>query len=170
MPYGVFPDPKRRASGKSGATGPSLAVRIRTRLGRAELDSELANGTDPASSGQLALRAEQLSSPAERARIANSLVEALGDARRGEPMTLRLRPQREVVRDVADDILALVLRLRDDRPVGLAGVAAAARLVDDRKGPMHRHDAGDLHDAIRSALSALEAKPEPAEDLQAHAA
>lgn len=48
-------------------------------------------------------------------------------------MTLRLRPQRAVVRDAADDILALVLRLRDDRSVDIAGIAAAARLVDDRR-------------------------------------
>ena len=56
-------------------------------------------------------------------------------------MTLRVRPQREVVRDAADDILALVLRLRDDQPVGTAGMAAAARLVDDRRSPMYRDDA-----------------------------
>jgi hypothetical protein len=166
MPSGVFPVPKRRDSG----TGASLAVRIRTRLGRAQLDGELANGADPASSAELALRAEQLSSPGERARIANGLVEALGDARRGEPMTLRLRPQREVVRYAADDILALVLRLRDDRPVGIAGVAAAARLVDDRRGPMYRHDAGDLHDAVRSAQSAMDATREPAGEFVAQAA
>jgi hypothetical protein len=170
MPYGVFPVPESRDSGRSGATGPSLAVRIRTRLGRAELDSELANGADPAGSAELALRAEQLSSPAERARIANALVETLGDARRGEPMTLRVRPQREVVRDAADGILALVLRLRDDRPVGIAGVAAAARLVDDRRSAMHRDDAGDLHDAIRSAQSALDATREPAGEFAAQAA
>jgi hypothetical protein len=170
MPYGVFPVPKRRDSGKGATASTSLAVWIRTRLGRAALDSELANGADPASSAELALRAEQLSSPAERARIANGLVEALGDARRGEPMTLRLRPQREVVRDAADDILALVLRLRDDRPVGIAGVAAAARLVDDRRGAMHRDDSGDLHDAIRSAQSALDATREPAGEFAAQAA
>ena len=69
MRYPVLPVPNSRDSG-SGTTGPSLAVRIRTRLGRAELDSELARGADPASSAELALRAEQLSSPAERARIA----------------------------------------------------------------------------------------------------
>jgi hypothetical protein len=85
-------------------------------------------------------------------------------------MTLRLRPQRAVVRDAADDILALVLRLRDDRPVGIAGVAAAARLVDDRKGPMYRDDAGDLHDAIRSAQSAMDATREPAREFAAQAA
>jgi hypothetical protein len=169
MPYGVFPVPKSRDAGESDTTGPGLAVRIRTRLGRAQLDSELANGADPAGS-ELALRAEQLSSPSERARIANGLVEALGDARRGEPMTLRLRPQREVVRDAADGILALVLRLRDDRSVGIAGVAAAARLVDDRRGAMYRDGAGDLHDAIRSAQSALDAPREPAGEFAAQAA
>jgi hypothetical protein len=170
MPYGVFPVPKSRDSGNSGTTGPSLAVRIRTRFGRAELDSELARGSDPAGSAELALRAEQLSSPAERARIANALVESLGDARRGEPMTLRLRPQREVVRDAADAILALVLRLRDDRPVGTAGVAAAARLVDDRRSPMYRDDAGDLDDAIRSAQVAIDGTREPAGEFAAQAA
>jgi hypothetical protein len=167
MPYGVFPVPKSRDSSKSGT---SLAVRIRTRLGRAQLDSELANGADPTSSAELALRAEQLSSPGVRARIANGLVEALGDARRGEPMTLRLRPQRAAVRYAADDILALVLRLRDDRPVGIAGVAAAARLVDDRRGAMYRDDAGDLREAIRSAQSALDATREPAGEFAAQAA
>ena len=169
MPYGVFPVPKSRDPGRSG-TRPSLAVRIRTRFGRSELDSDLANVADPAGSAELALRAEQLSSPAERARVANGLVEALGDARRGEPMTLRLRPQRAVVRDTADDILALALRLRDDRPIGIAGVAAAARLVDDRRGPMYRDDAGDLHDAIRSAQSAMDATREPAGEFAAQAA
>jgi hypothetical protein len=170
MPYGVFPAPNSRDLRKSNTTGTSLTVRIRTRLGRAELDSKLAHGADPASIAELALRAEQLSSPAERARIANGLVEALGDARRGEPMTLRLRPQRAVVRDAADDILALVLRLRDDRPVGIPGVAAAARLVDNRRGPMYRDDAGDLHDAVRSAQSALDATREPAGEFAAEAA
>jgi hypothetical protein len=174
MPYGVFPVPKSRDSGRSGAAGPSLAVRIRTRFGRAELDKALATGADPGGGAELALRAEQLRSPAERARIANALanalVEALGDARRGEPMTLRLRPQRAVVRDAGNDILALVLRLRDDRPVGTAGVAAAARLVDDRRSAMYRDDAGDLHDAIRSAQSAMDATREPAHEIAAQAA
>jgi hypothetical protein len=35
---------------------------------------------------------------------------------------------------------------------------------------MYRHDVGDLHQAIGSALSALDAAREPARDLQAHAA
>jgi hypothetical protein len=167
MPYGVFPVPKRPASTKSG--GPSLAVRIRSRFGRAELDSELANGADPAGSAELALRAEQLSSPAERARIANVLVETLGDARRGEPMTLRIRPQRAAVRAAADEILALALRLRDEQPAGVRGLAMAARLID-RSGPLYRTDAGDLDGAIASAHAALDATPSAASEPEARAA
>ena len=155
MPYGVLP-----------STGPSLATRIRTRFGRAELDEALATGVDPAGAAELSLRAEQLGSPAERARIASALVKALGE----EPMTLLPRPQRAVVRDAADEILALVLRLGDDRPVGIAGVAAAARLVDDRSGPLYRHRAGDLGKVIASAHAALDATPRVTSEPAARAA
>ena len=166
MPNGALSLTKNRAPAKSGSTDPSLATRIRMRFRRAELDEALATGVDPGGDADLGLRAEQLGSRAERARIAAALVKALGK----EPMTLLPRPQRAVVRDAADDILGLALRLGDDRPLGIAGVAAAARLVDDRRGPMYRDGAGDLHAAIRSAQSALEATAEPAEDLQARAA
>jgi len=156
MPYGVFPVPKRPDSTNSGASGQGLAVRLRTRVGRAELDGELANGADPAGGDKLALRAYQLRSPAERARIANALVGAVGEARRGTPMNLRVRPQRAAVRAAADEIQWLVLRLRDEYPVGLSGVAKVARLVDDRSGPLYRHNAGDLDQAIAAARAALE--------------
>ena len=166
MPSGVVPLPKRPDSSTSGPTRPSLVVRIRTRLGRSELDSALASGADSAGSAELALRAEQLSSPAERARIANALVETLGDARRGHPVTLRVRPQREAVRAAADEIWALVLRLRDEQPGDVRGVAMAARLVDARSGPLYRHDRGDLDDAIASARAALDAtQPAPGEQV-----
>jgi hypothetical protein len=170
MPSGVYPVPKHRESSNSSRTGTNLAVRIRTRGRRGRLDRQLAEGADPATNAELEVRASQLRSSAERARIANALVETLGDARRGEPMTLRPRPQRAAVRDAADDILALVMRLREDRPVRIAGVAMAARLVDNRKSPMHRHDAGDLHDAVRAAMSALDGTRDLAGDLQSQAA
>jgi hypothetical protein len=170
MPYGVYPVPKHRESIELARTGPSLYVRVRTRIRRSRLDGQLAHGADSAANAELALRAAQLRSTAERARIANRLIEALGDARRGEPVTLRARPQRAVVRDAADDILALALRLREDRPAAIEGVAKAALLVDDKASPMHRDDAGDLHHAIRSALSALNATREQVGDFDAQAA
>lgn len=170
MPYGVYPTPEHSESTEVAQAGANLGVQIRTRFLRGRLDRQLAEGVDPATSAELELRAAQLHWTAERARIANALVEALGDARGREPMTLRARPQRAVVRDAADDILALVLRLRDGRPVPARGVAMAARLADDRRSQMYRDDAGDLHDAIRSALSALDASRKPVGDLQAQAA
>ena len=133
---------------------PSITTRIRTRLGRARLDRELANGADPAGSDELALRADQLGSPAERARIANGLVEALGDVYRGPPMTIGERPQREVLA-AADEIRALALRLRDTQPLAVSGVAMAARLADDRSSPLRRYGAVDPDEAIASAHAAL---------------
>ena len=85
-------------------------------------------------------------------------------------MTILPRPQRAVVRGAADDISALALRLHDDRPAGIAGLAAAARLADNRRGPMYRDDGGDLDHAIQSALSALDPVAEPTSDLHAQAA
>lgn len=170
MPYGVFPVPKRRDVSTKSASGAGLGLRIRTRFGRSELDTELANGADPSRSPELALRAEQLSSAAERARIANALIETLGDARRGHPMTLRVRPQREAVRAAADEIWALVTRLRYEQQVGIRGVAMAARLVDARSGPLYRHDSGDLDDAIASAYAALGSTQQAASQPMAQAA
>ena len=68
------------------------------RLRRNRLDQELALGADPGGSASLGHRAAQLQSRGERTRLANALVETLGDARRGEPVTIRVRPQRAVVR------------------------------------------------------------------------
>ena len=131
--------------------GPGLMTRIRTRLLRARIDRQLAHGTDPADGPELTLRAEQLDAPSARARVANLLVEAVGDARRGEPVALRVRPQREVVRAAADDILALALRLREGRPMSTAAVATAAWLARGRSSPMYREGAGDLREAVRFA-------------------
>jgi hypothetical protein len=60
------------------------------------------------------------------------------------------------VRDSADDLWGLVLRLRDDRPVDVRGAAMTARLVSDRTGPLRRPGDVDLHDAIRAAHTALD--------------
>src|SRR5687768_9900957 len=82
MPPGVYPVPKfRTTASRSVRTRASLALRLRTRWRRNRLDEKLAHGADPASNAELRLRAAQLRSRAERARLANALVEALGEAR-----------------------------------------------------------------------------------------
>jgi hypothetical protein len=154
MPSGIFPVPEFHPT--PSRSGPTLAVRVWTRLWRNRLDQELALGADPAASASLGLRAAQLRSRNERARLANMLVETLGDARRGEPVTIRGRPQRAVVRACADDLLALVLRLRDDHPVDIRGAAMTARLVSDGASPLNHRVEQDLRHALQDLRIALD--------------
>jgi len=165
MPSGIFPVPKSRPV--PARTRPSLAVRIRTRWRRNRLDQELSHGVDPATSAELGLRAAQLRSLAERARLANALVEALGDARGPNlgAFTVRARRQHAAIREYADDLLALVARLRDDQPVRVRGAAMTARLVSGRESPLHRKGGQALQHEIRAARSALDATGSTAHDL-----
>ena len=168
MPNGIYPVPKFRSiPGRSVRTGPSLAVRIRTCRRRNRLDDELAHGADPATNAELSLRAAQLRSPAERCRLANALVRALGDARRPnlEPYTAKARWQRVEVLKYADDLLALVRRLRDGQPVDVRGAAMTARLVSDGASPLHHNGAQDPQHAIRAARLALDATGPATKDL-----
>jgi hypothetical protein len=150
MPYGAYPILKELHS-SARPNGSSLVTRLRTRLRRSRLDRQLADGVDPALSAELTLRAKQLHLSTERARIANGLVEAVGDARRREPVTLQVRPQRAAVREAADDIVALAARLREDGSMSTAAVATAAWLADNKTSPVYRDDGGDLREAIRFA-------------------
>jgi hypothetical protein len=141
---------------------PGLAVRLQTRLQRARLDEELARGADPATSPKHDLRAAQLRSPAARTRLANRLVLAVGEAR-GQGQELRSakrRKQRAEVRDCADEILALVAQLREGAPIGVRGLAMAARLVTDRKGPLYRAGGPDLREVLRATRSVLDVNAE----------
>jgi hypothetical protein len=169
MPSAIFPVPEFRPVPPRAR--PSATVRLLTRLKRPSLDVELSRGVDPAARAELHLRAAQLRSPAERGRLANALVEALGDARGPNLGAFRAkaRLQQAVVRQNADDLLALALRLRDDRPVDVRGAAMVARLVDDRTGPLHRIGGRNLHDAIRAARLALDSTGETAQPLAAAA-
>ena len=166
MPNGIFPVPPfdSRPSHTTD-TRPSRAVRIRTWLRRNHLDEELAHGADPDTTAELNRRATQLRSPAERSRLANALTETLGDARRGTPVTTRAKPQRAEVRAAADDLQALIARLRDGRPVDVRGAAVTARLVSDRASPLRREGSEDLQHAIRAAHLALDAPAPAVHDL-----
>lgn len=169
MPNGIFPVPPFDARPHHPAdTRQSLAVRVRTRWSRNRLDEELAHGADP-DTAALSMRASQLRSPAERSRLANALAEALGDARRGTPVTLKVQPQRAEVRAAADELIALVGRLRNDQPVSVRGAAMAARLLSDRTGPLYRHGGQDLRHAIRAARVALDATDQAMHDTAAAA-
>jgi hypothetical protein len=159
MPSGVFPVPRFRLRPRARVRGrPRLAVRARTRLSRKRLDEDLARGATPGGSAELALRAAQLRSTSERSRLANALVEAVGNARGPNLGAYRMKNRRrdDATRECADDLLALALRLRDDRTIAVRGAAMTARLVGDKASPLHRADAEDLRKAIHAAHAALD--------------
>jgi hypothetical protein len=165
MPSGIFPVPEFRPVPARARR--RLAVGIRTRRRRGRLDEQLARGTEPATSAELTQRAAQLRSRAERTRVANTLVQALGDARGPNlgAFTVKRRRQHAAIREHAHELLALVARLRDDQPVAVQGAAMSARLVDDRSGPLHRGGGQHLRHEIRAARFALDATGTTAEHL-----
>jgi hypothetical protein len=172
MPSGVFPVPEFHSQPTRAVSDrPSLAIRIRTRWLRDRLDDELARGTDPSVSPELGLRAAQLRSPAERDRLANALVEALGDARGPNLGAFRVktRQRHAEIRHHADDLLELVLRLRDDRPVDVRGAAITSRLVNNRTSALHSGNEQALGDELSAARVALEVTDQATNDLPAAA-
>lgn len=155
MPYGVFPRPNIRTTSRQSGPRWGTGTKIRTRWQRNRLDEQLAAGVTPSTLTPLGLRAAQLHSPAGRARLANALVEVVGEAHRGEPMSIRRRPQRAEVRAEADAVLALASRLRESTPVDVRGVAKVALLVNDKGSPLYRPGTRSLGDALTEAHAAL---------------
>ena len=154
MPNGIFPQPNVRTTPQSAPSW-SIRTQLSTRRHRNRLDEQLAAGVTPSTLTPLGLRAAQLRSPATRAQLANALVETVGEARRGEPMNFRPRPQREEVRAEADALLALASRLRESTPIDVRGAAKVALLVNDKASPLHRPGTQTLGDALTEAHAAL---------------
>jgi hypothetical protein len=133
-----------------------ISLRIRTWWLRDELDDKLAHGADPMSDPLLGRRAAQLCSRPTRAALSSTLEGALRDARSTWSLTARLPLRRVSVRECADDLLAVVQRLRDDEPIDVAGVAMVSRLVFDGTSPLYRDGTVTLRYALRSARMALD--------------
>jgi hypothetical protein len=134
----------------------NASLKLRAWWMREELDDRLAHGADPDIDPLLAHRAAQLISPETRVRVAEGLENALTDARRTWSLTARLPLRRADIRACADDIVALVARLRDGHPIDVQGAAMAAQLVFDGISPMYREGQTTLLYAVRSARMALD--------------
>jgi hypothetical protein len=167
MPNGIFPGTLSPGTQYHSHPSPSLGLRLRTRWSQNRLDRELASGADPGASPELTLRAAQLQSRAVRSRLANAIVEMLGRAH--EPnlgrFTVAGGQQHAEIREYADNLRALVARLRDDRSIDIQGAAMTARLVNDRSSPLYRASDQDLRSAVLSARLALERSPQVRQDL-----
>lgn len=138
----------------------SLRLRLRTARRRAELTRELAEGTNPRTRPELALRAAQLTCDRNRRAIARSLRCTISEAHK-PPMT-RSRMvliQRAAVIDAESAINAMVQRLRSPEPVQAQGMALAERILTNAAGsPLYNaSEPGTLRDEMRGAAAALEA-------------
>ena len=168
MPYGVFPVPKVRSITASGPRW-GMRTRLHTRMHRNRLDAQLAAGAKPSTLTPLGLRAAQLSSRTGREQLANALVETVGEARRGEPMSIGRKAHRADVRAEAEALLALASRLRESTPIAVRGAAMVALLVEDGASPLHRSSGRKLGDALTEAHAALIPPHEPQSELAAAA-
>jgi hypothetical protein len=58
------------------------------------------------------------------------------------------RGDTSALREPADDLPALVLRLRDDHPTDVRGAAMTSLLLNDGASPLHRNSGKDLRRAL----------------------
>jgi hypothetical protein len=150
--------PSRRLARRS--RGPLLGgiwLRVHTRWRAAELDRQLAKGTDPMLSDELSLRVGQLGAPGTRGRLSRALLDAVDLARRRRKPLVRTRLLLPEIHENEELLLALADRIRDGLPLGVQGLAMTARLVDDHSGPLCRAGPSDpLAATVLETLAALE--------------
>jgi hypothetical protein len=139
----------------------SLGVRFRTALQREALTLALAEGADPGTRPELALRAAQLTSDRTRKALARTMRRTIAEAHK-PPMT-RSRiviVRRGAVLDAEDAINAMIARL-GLRPVRAQGMAIAERIVTNAdQSPLYNpSEPGALRRVIGVATAAMEGAP-----------
>ena len=150
--------PSRQLARRS--RGPLLGgiwLHLRTKWRAHELDRQLANGTDPMLSDELGLRAGQLGSQRNRARLNHALRRAVEIATGAHPPLIATRLRRQTIQENEDLMLDLASRLLEGGPLGVEGLAMTARLVDDPGSPLYRARERELLAAgLLQAMSALD--------------
>ena len=137
----------------------SLRLRLRTSLHREELTRALADGSDPSSSDELALRAARLTSRHNRKALARALRRTIAEAHR--PLMTRSSAviiRRGAVVDAEPEIIALIDRLNGTVPVCARGVAIVERILTDAdRSPLYVDgERGSLSRAIALATVAMD--------------
>jgi hypothetical protein len=136
-----------------------LRDRVAARVRAFRLDGALAQGVAPESSPALELRAETLIGPTAWQlgdHLRQILVTVLADRR----SSIHAVPiSRRLIREVEPELSQLALRLLDDRPVDVRGVASVRALLCDGRGPLYgagAGGAGELRRALNESIDALE--------------
>jgi hypothetical protein len=122
------------------------------------LDQQLALGASPRANAALALRAQRITSPRTRLRVADGLARALRDAGVAAPgISAAVRPDRGEVLAARIVLEALERRLRAPEAVTARGVAMLSALLSDGTSPLYRPgEPGELGSELRAAAAALE--------------
>lgn len=146
------------AGGDRAQASPEWRLRLQARLERRLLDRQIARGAALDRSPARALRARQLGSTSERRAVAACLVNVLEaveecEADSASPLVL----DRRAVIEARVRIIALIERLRDDRPAEPRGVALARVLTDSANSPLFGTSSRQtLQQALEEIADALE--------------
>jgi hypothetical protein len=154
MPLGPFPFPDFNMPARPAREPSRSWARIRTRWKRNQLDEALAAGADPRAGAELGVRASQLRSEPERARLASTLLDPVVAGRVRGLLAIGSQPRRAALKRNLDELVPLAERLCDGHAIDVRGAAMTARLVSDTQGPLYRK--GDLRHALRAARMALD--------------
>jgi len=131
-------------------------LRLRVRIRQRVLDREIAAGLRLDSDVARALRAQQLTSTAERRRVARCLASILqvADERHADPAAPLNLNHAEVL-SARYELVALIEILRGESPVPARGVALARQLTESSASPLVR--ANTRHTARQAASEAIAA-------------
>jgi hypothetical protein len=137
---------------------PTWRDRLGVHVSANRLDRALANGASPDSTVALALRAQTLVRPEERATLARGIERILAQTphlRGGRAPSSPSPSFYRRVQSVADELRDLVRCLRTRGPVSAQGIAQVRVLLTDGAGPLH-YGGGDLRLAVQAAVLALD--------------
>jgi hypothetical protein len=113
-------------------------ARLRVRFRRATLDQRLAVGAEPWSDTELSIRAEELTGPQTRRRIAATIERLIAEAEGSPPpMSSQVPLARPAIRACTPRLRAIAGRLKSDHMVAPRGVAQAAMLVREGASPLY---------------------------------
>lgn len=133
-------------------------LRVRLAASGGALDGQLAAGVDPRTSLVLLIRAQQLTGPRNRKRLAAGLARALRTAQSSTPgLTAAVRPHASEVLAARTVLEAVNRRLLTDGTLNARGVAILQLLLTDAGSPLYRPtEPGALASHLRTVAVALE--------------
>jgi len=138
-----------------------LSARLRATVEGPRLDSELAEGISPSASAAHLARADQITRPRVRRRIAAALNRAIEESfAPGRRLTSKAPLSATAIQECREQLITLARRLVSAENPRAQAVAIASQLAFDGRGalffqPKQRSSVERLANTIKAALSAL---------------